>query len=84
MMSFQYLPLYSTAGLSGVFQTCFSALGSEGFQRYIGMTRQKKGQGFYNAVSHARLHMQPPIAVLALLWFYQQRSSSQQSVCSEG
>lgn len=45
---------------------------------------KKKGQGFYSAGSHARLHMQPPIAVLALLWFYQQRSSSQQSVCSKG
>jgi len=35
-MSFQYLPLYSTVGLNGVFQTPSSALGSEGWQRQGG------------------------------------------------
>lgn len=41
MMSFQYLPLYSTAGLNGVFQTLSSDLGSEGLQRQRGRWGQQ-------------------------------------------
>lgn len=36
MMSFQYLPLHSTAGLNGVFQIPSSALRSERLQRQRG------------------------------------------------
>lgn len=36
MMSFQYLPLYSMAGLNGVFQILSSALRSESLQRQRG------------------------------------------------
>lgn len=53
-------------------------------ERQMGTTRQKKGQGFYDTGSQARLHTQPPTAVPVLLWFYQQRSSDQQWVCSKG
>lgn len=41
MMSFQYLTSQSTAGLSGVFQTPSSALGSEGLQRQRGRWEQQ-------------------------------------------